>query len=457
MTALWKGNIFMSQLSCSDRNKLRLAAAIAAAAVSFAGCSSNEAKNTLNDDLPAVTQYGSYAEQFRRERAIYAKVSDETAVTVSTGAAAGSQTENVTQISAERTEELTKTENDLFVQTTAGSTAMSETLSEETSVSTDETEESTLAEEAEETTEASEKTTETLPETVSETVTSVQETASVTTQAQVTEQTTQAVTEQQTESVVTAPAHSDVYDVDFFSSDLFIGDSISTGYSLYGFLDEKNVFAKVGLNPSSAATKAIATCYGEIDVSTMLTYTNPKRVYIMLGSNGIQWLSTGSMLQSTDLLVNLIKEVCPDTNIVIVGVPPVTPKYDASVPDLDIMQLVNDYNASLSTYCQSNGLLFVDTASVLKNSEGYFESAYAESDGMHFKYSAYKVLLSKIQSDVTDFEAAATEETGEIPEETQAAQSNVIGKIGYTETMVGETTAVTTAVSASDETVTAGT
>lgn len=433
----------MSDIS-SVNNKFKLAAAVAlAAAVSFAGCSSqNEPADPINDDLPAVTQYGSYAEQLRRERAIYAKTQQESSVTVSAGEAAGSQTEDITELSAEKKEETTA------AQTTAEPETVTET--EETAEAETEPPAETQAEEnaLSENGDSAEIRNED----------GVTEIPTETSQQSETVQTEPAVSETAAETAQTAaaaPQASDQYDAEFFSNDLFIGDSISTGYSLYGFLNEKNVFAKVGLNPSSAATKAVSTCYGEIDISTMLSYTMPGRVYIMLGSNGIQWLSTGSMLQSTDGLVSLIKGICPDTNIVIVGVPPVTPEYDISVPDLNIMELINEYNASLGSYCAANGLLFVDTASALKNTDGYFEYAYAESDGMHFKYSAYKVLLSKIQSDVTEFEADA--QTEELPEETQPAQTNIIGKIGHTETNVAETSPVTQPVPANTETVTAGT
>lgn len=195
-----------------------------------------------------------------------------------------------------------------------------------------------------------------------------------------------------------------MYEKDFFSNDLFIGDSISTGYSLYGFLDERNVFAKIGLNPSTVLTKNISTCYGEIGIEAMLGYTDPKRAYIMLGSNGIQWLSIENMLHSTDTLVTLIKNACPQCEVVIVSVPPVTYAYDTTVPDVDVMSKIDSYNTGLSDYCAAKNMLFVDAASCLKDSTGYFDAAYAESDGMHFKASAYKTLLSKIQAEVEAFE-----------------------------------------------------
>lgn len=169
-------------------------------------------------------------------------------------------------------------------------------------------------------------------------------------------------------------------------------------------------FAKVGLNPSTVLTKTVSTCFGDIGISDMLTYTTPKRVYIMLGSNGIQWLSVDNMLKSTDTLVTLIKTACPDTEVMIISVPPVTPEYAATVKDIDVMAKINEYNDSLSDYCTEKDMLFVDAASVLKSSTGYFNYSYAESDGMHFKSSAYRTLLSKIQADVTAFEETKAEE-----------------------------------------------
>ncbi|UKI16552.1 MAG: hypothetical protein L6V87_01180 [Ruminococcus sp.] len=74
------------------------------------------------------------------------------------------------------------------------------------------------------------------------------------------------------------------------------------------------------------------------------------------------------------------------------------------------MAKINEYNDSLSDYCTEKDMLFVDAASVLKSSTGYFNYSYAESDGMHFKSSAYRTLLSKIQADVTAFEETKAEE-----------------------------------------------
>ncbi|MDE7295345.1 MAG: hypothetical protein K2N72_13055 [Oscillospiraceae bacterium] len=197
------------------------------------------------------------------------------------------------------------------------------------------------------------------------------------------------------------------YNKEFFESDLFIGDSISTGYSLYGFMAEKNVFAKIGLNPSSVLTKSVPTVYGEITAADMISYTLPKRVYIMLGSNGIQWLSGESMLKSMKSLTEMITLTSPETEIVIVGVPPVTAAYDSTVEGMDVMAAVNAYNSGLAQFAAENSYIFVDPGVILKDSTGYFAGQYAEKDGMHFKSATYKILLSYIEREVTAAEERA--------------------------------------------------
>ena len=363
----------------------RLFAALLLTAALLSGCGQSE--ETVPADLPSVTDYSSAVSSIR---------SSEVSETTSRPAETSSDSETVSAGDAASRQTETDTSAEESVSETQSESETSDTKPSETSVSTSVTTEKTTAE-----------TTAALPETSHS------------------ETTASAETELVTECSVPAassPAADTEYDSDFFSSDLFIGDSISTGYSLYGFLNDKNVYAKVGLNPSTVLTKSVTTCYGDIGISTMLTYTMPKRVYIMLGSNGIQWLSVGNMLQSTDTLVDLIKEICPECDVVIISVPPVTAAYDSTVQDVDVMAKINEYNTSLNSYCIANGMLFVDAASILKDETGYFNKTYAESDGMHFKSSAYKTLLSKIQSDVTEFEEAAAAES-EAVSETEPAET----------------------------------
>lgn len=187
------------------------------------------------------------------------------------------------------------------------------------------------------------------------------------------------------------------YDEEFFADDLFIGDSITTGFSGYGILDEKNVFAKIGLNPLTALDTPIDTADGERLLAEEISETCPKRAYIMLGSNGICWLACSNMLDAISDIADEIREISPDTEIVCLSIPPVTKEYDDEETELEVMDKIKDYNSRLEEMCGEKGLTYIDITTMLEDNDGYFVYYYAETDGVHFKPTAYKMLLSKIQ------------------------------------------------------------
>ena len=176
---------------------------------------------------------------------------------------------------------------------------------------------------------------------------------------------------------------------EYFSDTLFIGDSITTGFSGYGYISETNVAAKVGLNPSSALTKEIPMADGSSrTVAAQAAAAQPSKVYIMLGSNGIQWLTNQSMLDSVSTLTSEIKSSDPNCSVFLLSIPPVTEKYNTET-DGDIMSRINDYNSELKNIAASTGCTYVDITSPL-------EESLAESDGIHFKGRSNTIVLDTI-------------------------------------------------------------
>lgn len=187
---------------------------------------------------------------------------------------------------------------------------------------------------------------------------------------------------------------SPTYDPTFFQNDLFIGDSISTGLYLYDYLKKDNVFAEVGLNPESAATR-------EIDGETCIQRAqslNAKHIYIMLGSNGLAFLEPDYMTSKMGELVDKLKAACPSAQICVISISPVTKAHEAE--GAETMSKVNAYNTALEKLCSTNNCKYVDLCSLLLDDEGYFADKYAEEDGLHFKGNTYKLLLSTAQKAV---------------------------------------------------------
>jgi len=248
----------------------------------------------------------------------------------------------------------------------------------------------TVSEEITETTTVSETETET--ETESETSGSESETDI----SEETEETSEVSESEETVSETSAASKTSSEYKEYFSNTLFIGDSITTGFSGYGYIAEANVAAKVGLNPSSALTKEIEMADGSSrTVAAQAAAAQPSKVYIMLGSNGIQWLTNQSMLDSVSELASEIKSSDPNCSVFLLSIPPVTEKYNTET-DGDIMSRINDYNNELKNIASSKGCTYVDITTPLEDSSGYFDESLAESDGIHFKGRSYTIVLDTI-------------------------------------------------------------
>ena len=199
---------------------------------------------------------------------------------------------------------------------------------------------------------------------------------------------------EESEENTTAAIEEDIYDEEFFANDYFIGDSIYTGLVNYGYFPESQVFAQVGLNPDSALTKE----YGGYTAVSKAEEMQPKRIFIMLGSNGLAYLGNTHMADQMKVLVGQLREVCPDTYIYVVSIPPVTKAHDAE--GQETMVMVNGYNKLLKSMCEETGVVYLDLCSKLEDASGYFSDAYAEADGLHFLGTAYKRMLAFFQRSI---------------------------------------------------------
>lgn len=182
------------------------------------------------------------------------------------------------------------------------------------------------------------------------------------------------------------------FDKEYFSSSLFIGDSISTGLSLYGFLDQVNVFAQQGLAPSTALDAEI----DGVTLSDKIAAFKPKKIFVMLGTNSVGYADNETLAASMNELVEKISGLTK-AKIYVISIPPITPEAEKSDENELTKKDIDDYNAKLKTAVSGSGASFIDLNSVLSNSDGYFDADYAEMDGIHFMGTTYEVMLSYLQ------------------------------------------------------------
>ncbi len=248
------------------------------------------------------------------------------------------------------------------------------------------------------------------PETVPAETTS----ASVTTT--VTESATEVTAESEKAETVAA---SNEYDPEFFGRGLIIGDSISVGLVNYGYLQPENVFAQIGLTPSSVLT-------ADIDGTTVYTKAsglNPDYICIMLGTNGLSYLSEDFMAEKMGEFIDGLRQTCPNAEIFLVSIPPVTAEHESEKPEK--IENITKYNDHISKLAEEKSVTFVDTFTLLQDSSGYLAEDYAEHDGLHLKGAAYPVLLSAIQTAVESGGYVPTAAPATVPTETAAPVTTI--------------------------------
>ncbi len=205
--------------------------------------------------------------------------------------------------------------------------------------------------------------------------------------------TPETVTSKESEAEITTNGKVGEYSQSYFLNDIFIGDSIMTGYSAYGYLPYENVVAKIGLNPESIFTTEINDEYA---VDTIKAY-KPTHVNIMLGTNGMGFLSADYMANQMGKLIDEIKAASPESVIKLMSIPPVTAVHESNHPD-ENMNKINSYNKLLKELAEDKEVIFVDVCTLLKDDTGYMAAAYAEEDGLHFLPAAYGAVLSLLQN-----------------------------------------------------------
>lgn len=191
------------------------------------------------------------------------------------------------------------------------------------------------------------------------------------------------------EAEPTAPTD---FDRSFFDDALFIGDSITTGLYLYGYLDPSLVYAKVGLAPSTALDSKID---GET-IDSKIKSDNPKKIYIMLGTNSVGYADGDYLADCMGELVQHISKVSK-ANVYVLSIPPVTYYAEADSDNALTTSAINEYNSALENVISGTKAEFLDLHSVLTAPDGYYYEEYHEMDGIHFMGSTYQVMLSFLE------------------------------------------------------------
>lgn len=178
-----------------------------------------------------------------------------------------------------------------------------------------------------------------------------------------------------------------------FDESVFLGDSLTEGLGLYGYVKTANVVAERGLNIENATTKKMKK----------ITKKKPSYVFIMLGINDLN----NSVYSMKDIEANYRKLLeklhgkLPETKIYVQSLLPVTAKFEKDNKALSNKR-INTLNKTLKKISESyDYTVYVDIHSRYVNKKGCLP-AKISSDGYHLTIEAYQKWIDYVKNEVKE-------------------------------------------------------
>lgn len=197
----------------------------------------------------------------------------------------------------------------------------------------------------------------------------------------------------------------------YFDDVLFIGDSLTRSLSNYvrglraknaDFLGKAQFMGTVSMSVKNACTNkahsgGISFEYRgkAISLTDGIKTTGAKKAFIMLGLNDIGYRKWEDVQENFVTMIEIIRAECPDTEIVIFGVLPVTEHYCKS-NHIKIARW-NSFNEILADICTTHEVTFLNFAEKMMNEQGYLKTAYANGD-FHLKEAGEDIWIRAVRA-----------------------------------------------------------
>lgn len=171
---------------------------------------------------------------------------------------------------------------------------------------------------------------------------------------------------------------------DSFNGVTFVGDSIISGFSYYGYIDDANVIADGNMTSDKS-----------LDYVSQVAATNPSKVVLMVGLNDLNYGTRGADTIAGYIadFVSQVKSSVPSAQVYVVSVLPVTSEFEARSSVNVTQSGIDELNSRLSEQAADKGYSFIDAATSYKDGTGYLGESYTgNGSNLHNEY--YPFLLN---------------------------------------------------------------
>ncbi len=190
----------------------------------------------------------------------------------------------------------------------------------------------------------------------------------------------------------------------YFSDAVFVGDSITTGIDLYSSLTNASVVASTGINLETflTATPVRNKAGDKVTIPDAVKELKAKKIYLMLGTNGLDWMTVDQMIEQYQKIFDKLKKDNPKAIFYIQSIPPITREKEKKADQMSVKK-IREFNDRLLKLAEKNKAYYVDVFSALVSEDGYLSSEIS-TDGVHFDSSVYTTWIEYVRRHTSRYE-----------------------------------------------------
>ncbi len=178
----------------------------------------------------------------------------------------------------------------------------------------------------------------------------------------------------------------------YFDDAVFIGDSITTGISLYDIMPNADVLAHTGINLQTILTAEVikdGDNEKKLTVLQALEKTDANKVYIMLGANGLAFLGAEETVKYYSIFIDELLKTKPNAIIYVQSIFPIheekfSQRYKGNLTN----KVIDETNELLMKMCEEKEIYYINPGEVFKDENGGLMSDVTP-DGLHFNSEYY--------------------------------------------------------------------
>lgn len=197
----------------------------------------------------------------------------------------------------------------------------------------------------------------------------------------------------------------------YFDDALFVGDSITKGFGGYireqrqtreDFLGKAQFLGAVSMSVMYASMNraqpggiTFTVRNQAVSLTDGILYYAPRKVFILLGVNDIGFRQWSKVEEYFATMIDTVHEQCPDTEVIILGVLPITEKYCKE--ERVTIERWNSFNAILEGICAEHGAAFLNFADRMMDENGYLPRELTSDGAYHLSKAGFDIWIRAVR------------------------------------------------------------